>query len=149
MAIRDAVKVSRKTFFNPRSWVGLDELKLQFVTITSVLRDLFSVPSPTREETFDQALARLQIDEKQVEALKKRYLHFSWFFLLCCLLTFAYAFFLLFAHHAILAWLLALSISILFLGQAFRFHFWHYELTVRRLGVSFNEWKNAFLGTKE
>lgn len=149
MAIRDVVKVSRKTFFNPKAWVGWDEMKFQFSTIISVLRDLFVAQVPSREETFEQALLRFNIDETQVAMLTKRYLRFAMVFLLCFLLTFAYAFFLLFAHHAFFAWLMALAVAAFFLGQAFRFHFWHYQLSVKRLGVTYAEWKNALLGSKE
>jgi intracellular multiplication protein IcmV len=149
MAIRDVVKVSRKTFFNPRAWVGADELKYQFSTIVSILKDLFSTPLPAREETFEQALVRLNIAEEDLDNLKKRYWHFCLFFVLCFFIAFAYAFFLLFAHHSLIAFLLALAVSLFFVGQAFRFHFWQYQLQVRRLGVTFAEWKNAMLGTKE
>ena len=149
MAIRDAVKVSRKTFFNPKAWVGWDEQKFQVSTIISVLRELFSVATPAREETFEQALVRLNINEADLVAITKRYWHFAIIFVICFFVTFAYAFFLLFAHHAFFAWLMALSVAAFFLGQAFRYHFWHYQLTVRRLGVTFVEWKTAVLGTKE
>jgi len=149
MAIRDAVKVTRKTFFNPRAWLGVDELKFQFSTIITILRDLFTVATPLREETFEQALQRFNIEEKQVDQLQKRYLSFAWFFILCFLLAFAYSFFLLFSRHAFLAFLMGLSVAAFLLGQGFRYHFWHYQLKVRRLGVTFDEWKNAFLGSKE
>lgn len=149
MAIRDVVKISRKTFFNPKAWVGWDEKKFEFSTILSVLREMFAVPTPAREETFEQALVRLQIEEESLQPLTKRYKNFAIFFMICSIVTFAYAFFLLFAHHALFAWLMALAIASFFLGQAFRYHFWHYQLTVRRLGVTFAEWKKALFGTKE
>ena len=149
MAIRDVVKVSRKTFFNPRAWLGVDELKFQFSTIISILKDLFSTPVPAREETFEQALARLKIEETDLTFLKNRYWTFSLFFMVCFFITFAYAFFLLFSHHVFFAFLMALAVALFFVGQAFRFHFWYYQLKSRRLGVTFTEWKNAVLGTKE
>jgi len=32
MALKDVVKVSRKTFFNPRAWVGYDQVKTSTLT---------------------------------------------------------------------------------------------------------------------
>jgi hypothetical protein len=149
MAIRDVVKVSRKTFFNPKAWFGWDEMKFQFITIVSILRDLFSIAAPLREETFEQAMVRFNITEADRQNLSNRYFYFAWFFIACFLLVFAYAFFLLFAYGAFFACLMALAVAAFFLSQAFRFHFWHYQLAVKRLGVTFQEWKNAFLGSKE
>lgn len=149
MAIRDVVKVSRKTFFDPKAWFGWNEVKLQSTAIFSILRDLFSISTPAREETFEQAIARFNIAEEDVERIAKRYLHFTWFFVVCFLIVFAYAFFLLFTYHVFFAFLMALAVATFFLGQAFRFHFWHYQLSVRRLGVTYTEWKNVFLGSKE
>lgn len=149
MPVRDALKVSRKTFFDPKAWIGWEQMKYQFATIVGIVGGLFTVPTPTREETFEQALTRFNISPEEVAALSARYLHFAAFFVLCFFLSFAYAFFLLFAHHAFFAFLMAFAIGFFFLSQAFRFHFWHYQLKIKRFGVTFAEWKNALLGRKE
>ena len=96
MAIRDVFKLSRKTFINPRGWLGYDMLKEQTLTLWSLLKAMFTPAKPTREETFEQALQRLELTEEQVDATAVSYRYYALILVVCGLLSFAYAFFLLF-----------------------------------------------------
>lgn len=80
MAIRDVLKVNRKTFFNPRAWLGYDNLKLQTSQIYDLLRGLFARPVPEREETYQEALTRLGITNKEAQETGETYLIYSWVF---------------------------------------------------------------------
>ena len=46
MAVRDAFKVSRKTFFNPRAWFNYDEFKGQNNALWNLLRGVL-IPAQT------------------------------------------------------------------------------------------------------
>lgn len=148
MAIRDIFKVSRKTFINPSAWIDLDALKTQNQMVWGALKSLFSTPVPVREETFEQAVKRLGLTEDDIQTSISRYRTYALLFVGLALLVFIYAFFLLFYYGYLLAWLLAMAVCGLFLAQAFRFDFWAFQMRKRRLGITFNEWKQSILGQK-
>src|SRR4029078_9012133 len=148
MAIRDIFKVSRKTFFNPSAWLDYDTLKAQTVNIVSVLRNMFTIPKPAKEETFEAALKRLNITEAEAEKAKTHYRSYALLLTLVALLAFLYSFYLLFTHHSIFTWLLGMAITALFLAKAFQFDFWAFQIKRRKLGATFNEWFEDVFGKK-
>lgn len=140
MAVKDVFKVSRKTFFNPRAWLGFDLLVSQFQTTWALVRGLFTVDAPARTETFEEAMKRLNVDEAAVQESSKNYLFYSVAFFLLGAAAFIYAFYLLILYTTFTGWLLGLAVSALFLAQAFRFNFWHFQIKYRKLGCTFAEW---------
>jgi intracellular multiplication protein IcmV len=149
MAIRDLLKVSRKTFFDPRAWLGYDEVKDHTSTVWNNLKAQCVVSAPTREETFTDAMARLGLTEEDIQNSIKSYRLFALIFFIFGILAFAYAFYLLFQHYSITGWMLGLVVCALFMSQAFRFDFWSFQMKKRQLGLTFAEWKNHILGKKE
>lgn len=147
--LRDTLKFSRKTFFNPSGWLDVAYLKNQNRTIWGILKSLFTSEKPNREESFEEAIKRLGLTEEEVVSTQKTYRLYALFFVCLTLALFIYAFYLLFYHGTLAGWLLALATSALFAGQAFRYDFWSYQMRRRRLGVTFKEWKNSILGGKE
>lgn len=148
MALRDIFKFSRKTFFNPMGWIDFQGLRSQNIIIWNSIRDVFSVPKAFHEETFESAMKRLNLTEEDVAAGSIRYRSLALLFVLIATFVFAYSFYLLFRYGTFLGWLLGLSVCALFLTQAFRFDFWSFQMKSRKLGVTFEEWKNSILGDK-
>lgn len=143
MALKDVVKVNRKTFFDPRAWIGYDNLKVQTLQIWDIVKGLFTRPVPEFEETYDQALERLHITDKVAQETGKRYFLYSLLFFIVGSATFVFGFLLLFFYGSFLGWLLALAVTALFLTQAFRFNFWYFQIKHRKLGCTFQEWKTG------
>lgn len=148
MAIRDVLKVSRKTFFNPTGWLGLNMLKGQSIWLWSTLMLIFTPVKPTREETFEAAMQRLHLTEEDVKDGALTYRYYALGFLVLAIIAFAYAFFLLFGHFSILGWFLGLAVSALFASQAFQYDFWSLQMRRRKLGLTFADWRNDILGEK-
>jgi intracellular multiplication protein IcmV len=146
MAIRDVFKVSRKTFFNPRAWLGYDSIKDQTRTISSFIKDAATVQQPEHKETFEQALQRLNLNEETIKVAARNYYYYALFFLALAILDFLYGFYLLFSEGSILGFILALAVCALLLAQAFRNHFWYFQIKSRRLGCTFQEWRDAIMG---
>jgi len=149
MAIGDLFKVSRKTFVNPRAWLGYDEVKSNTATIFNSIKPLLSVPQPTIKENFAEAMKRQGLHEKDIKKLISSYQLYALIFALLAFCTFGYAFYLLFLYQSLTGWLLSLCVCALFISQVFRFHFWSFQLQERRLGVTYEEWKRHVLGIKE
>ena len=83
MAVRDVFKVSRKTFWNPRAWLGYDELKFQTQSLWDILRGIFIIPAPVHQETFDEAMKRLKLTPADIKATIRNYQLYALLFLKC------------------------------------------------------------------
>ncbi|OGT38564.1 MAG: hypothetical protein A3F11_04730 [Gammaproteobacteria bacterium RIFCSPHIGHO2_12_FULL_37_14] len=141
MAVRQAFKISRKTFFNPRAWFGYDSLKEDNKTIWVLLAELFSPPGVVREETFEEAMQRLNLSEKDLQLTARNYYLYALFFVVLGSSVLVYAFYLMIQYRLFWAWLLAMSIASLFYANAFRYHFWFFQIKHRKLGCTFAEWR--------
>lgn len=151
MGVRDVLKISRKTFLNPTGWIGYNSLKVHSRNLYDVLRSLFSpapAPSPIETETFEAAIKRMGLTEQTLQETAQTYYWYAIFFATLGVLLVLFAFYLLFQYVTFSGWLLALASSALFFSQAFRFHFWYFQIQRRKLGCTFAEWREAFFGKK-
>lgn len=143
MAAWQIFKVSRKTFFNPRAWLDVEEIKDNNKIIWDSISGLFSPATPDRTETFDEAIKRLGLNEHSIDDAQKNYQAFTWFFLGLGFLVVCLGFYLIFYHRTISGLILAFAAAALFFGQAFRYSFWHFQIKHRKLGCTFAEWWNG------
>ena len=140
MSLKDAVKVSRKTFFNPRGWSGYDFIKLQFRTTWDIIKDAVSPQEVGRQETFDEAMKRLELTEEDIQKSQNNYLLFASLFVLCGVLTLVFSFYLIFHHKTFSGMILGFVTSTLFFVYAFRYHFWYFQIKHRKLGCTIDDW---------
>lgn len=140
MPVKDIFKISRKTFFDPAGWIGYNELKAYNKIIWSQLRALATPAAAQRMETFEQAMERLNLTEADVEKTAQQYLIYAIIFVILAALAFAAGFVLLIAYGTFFGWVLAMASTAIVLSQAFRFHFWHFQIKHRKLGCTFQEW---------
>lgn len=142
MAVKDVFKVSRKTFFNPKAWIGYDLLKDQTRTIWSFVKTATATAAPPENpETFEEAMQRLELSEADVQSTANRYLTYACCFIALTAVNFMYAVYLLFHHKAFLGLVLGLAVCALLLAQAFRYHFWYFQIKNRKLGCTIEEWR--------
>jgi intracellular multiplication protein IcmV len=144
MAIKDVVKVSRKTFFNPRAWLGYETLKESTQGFMGIMRSVFGqrVFEPAAKETFADAVARFNLTEKDLNEIKLTYFSYALLFVLIAVGVLVYGIWLL-THGHFHATVLSLAIVVLLLGQAFRFHFLYFQIKHRKLGCTFEEWRSG------
>lgn len=119
MAIRDILKISRKTFVNPTGWLDYESLKDQNRTIWGSIRNLFKTPEPRRNETFEAAIKRLNLTDEDVTQAIKTYHSYALLFFCIAFILFCYAFYLLFTYWTIPGWLLAMATCAFSLSQSF------------------------------
>jgi intracellular multiplication protein IcmV len=148
MALKEIVKVNRKTFFNPSAWLGYDFLKAQTLFIYGLFKQVFAKPTPEHEETFEQAVKRLHLSEKAIHETQQSYFLYAMGFLILSVLTIIFGFYLLLVHATLAGWILSLPVAALLLSQAFRYHFWYFQMKHRKLGCTFKEWKQGTFGKK-
>lgn len=140
MPLKDVVKVSRKTFFNPTAWLGYDLLKAQFKISWDLIKSLFVMPIATREETFDQAVQRFKLTDKQLLEISKNFLIYTLVFVSCAIITLIFSFYLLVQHGSFAGLLIGIAATAVFLAYAFRYSFWRFQIKQRKLGCTFDEW---------
>jgi intracellular multiplication protein IcmV len=146
MAIKDIFKVNRKTFFAPSDWLGLNTVKSQTNYLIELLKGvfgtIFGLKKPTQHETFEQAMGRLGITEASLNEKQQFYLVYSFFFIFFAVITVAVAIVFMIKGH-FLACLISFAITLLMLSQAFRYHFWQFQIKYRKLGCTFEEWRRG------
>ena len=127
------------------SAIGPENYKKSFESCKSIIKDVFKRSKATNPETFDEALERMSITEVD---LKKRYIDYQkmyYLFMFLSLGLFFYSFYLLFIGYYF-ALFLGLAVTALSLVQAFKRHFWMFQVRQRRLGCTFREWWNDLNG---
>lgn len=140
MALRDLFKVSGKTFFNPKAWIDYDNVKAYNIVMFDTLRNLFAPIEPGRKETFTEAMQRQGITEAGLVKLQRNYFITAMVFVFLALITTISGFYQLFSVGSFFGWIISLAATALFLAQAFRYHFWSFQIKHRKLGCTFDEW---------
>lgn len=148
MALRDILKITRKTFVNPTGWLDVDTIRVRNRTLWNALSSVFRLPTAERSETYEEAMKRLNVTDAEVQQRAQTYRLYAWGFFLLGLLVFFYSFYLLFSIFTFSGFLLGLCASAAFFSQAFRFDFWSFQMRRRKLGATFEEWKSSILGDK-
>jgi intracellular multiplication protein IcmV len=146
--VKDIFSVSRKTFFNPSAWVGYRNVAGYTTLLYTTLKTIFSTPVPQREETFEQAMKRLQLTEEDVVTGISKYRAYAVAFVICGLASLLYGFFLLFKYGTFIGWLLAMAMTALFCSQAFQYDFWSFQMRKRKLGLTSSDYFNETFGNK-
>jgi intracellular multiplication protein IcmV len=150
MALKDALKVTRKTFFNPKGWLGFDTLKESSQGFTGIMRGVFGQRPPAAEgepETFNEAMTRLGLTEEDIHRLQFTYFSYALLFFLMALGVIAYTIWLL-IHLYLYSFIIGVAIVGLLLAQTFRFHFLYFQIKHRKLGCTFEEWKSGKIQNK-
>jgi len=147
--IKDIFSVNRKTFFNPSSWVDAEGIKATTLTLYNILRSITIVPEPGTTETFEEALKRLNLSEKEIAIRMTRYRFYALLFVIGAFFSFFYGFYLLFRFHTFTAWLITTGMAGLFFSQAFQYDFWAFQMRRRQLGLSFSQYKAYLLNDEK
>lgn len=133
-----------KPAVNVKAWIGWDIVKASSHYLWAVVKSLFIPTKAQHTETFEEALARLNLTESD---LKARHTEFFRLFLIygaIGIAIVAYAFYLFFVLN-FLGGILAIVVASLAFGMAFRYHFWVFQIKHRKLGCSVREWWHSEL----
>lgn len=123
-------------------WVSLDYLSETAENFKVILLDSVIPKKATYSETFEEALKRLELTEGDLIQRQKEFSQLFYFFMALSLVIMSYGLFLAFTS-TMAATLIAFCLSLYTLSQAFRFHFWLFQLKNRKLGCTIKEWLNG------
>ncbi len=123
-------------------WMSYDLLKNTSQNTYRIAEDLIRTKQATYLETFEEAMARQGLTEEDINARKKEFTRLTYTYVTLALILLGYCGYMIFEKS-----LFGSSISFLLvlycLTQAFRFHFWLFQLRERKLGCTFQEWLNS------
>lgn len=136
--------VSRVFDFRVDKWLDFRGLQDNASFLVQTGTRLFKMEAAGSAETFEEACERLNWDPKFIELQIQRFSLLVSVFLIASFLLLFYAIYIALTGLLISA-LMVFAIAIFAVTQAFRYHFWKYQLLKKKLGCSFSEWLNSLL----
>ena len=129
-------------------WIGYEYLKESFHKTGQIGKDLFKPEQATRQETYEEALARMGLTAEDIRKREKEFWGMLIFYSVLMFAIMGYALYLAF-QGALLATLMSFSLSFYCASQCFRYHFWLFQIKHRRLGCTLKEWFNSSMNDEE
>lgn len=128
-------------------WVDFSTFKNMNLFLWDHLKTLFTIKKTQHPENFEEAVDRLALSKEALTKQSKRYLKLSLFFLLMTAALIIYAL-VLYKWHNWMGTIICFSLSLYALSLAFRFHFWHFQISQEKLGCSVWEWYHVMSSIK-
>jgi len=128
-------------------WVSLDHIAETADNFKNILLDSVIPKKATYTETFEEAMARLELTEADLVKRQKEFTQLFYFFLGLSIAIIGYGLYLAITSSMVTA-IIAFCLSVYTFSQAFRFHFWLFQIKHRKLGCSVREWLNAEVSSK-
>jgi intracellular multiplication protein IcmV len=120
------------------TWMNLNGLRESGSGIMNSFENLQKVNSPSRRETFEEAVVRLGLDDNAIARRMRQCYLYSWIYVACVGVLLLYAFYLfIFAYVA--GGCVALLLSVMAGVFAYREAFWYLQMSKRKLGCTFAE----------
>ncbi len=137
--IRNTLGFIGRSFLPIRSALCVDEAKESIGTFKKIVKDVYKRPRAERIETFEEALVRLSLTEEDVKERYRDYQHLFYLFSFVASGLFFYSFYMLFLGF-FNGFILSLAVCLLAALQAFKRHFWMFQVKKRKLGCTLLEW---------
>ena len=126
-------------YIRPKQWVSWNFFKKSTTQTIHILKDIYKTPQKGQSETFYQALTRHKMTVQDADRIKNKFYYLSLFFVTFALGMFMYAIDGFFQGQ-IMRGVGSTSLVTFLLAQAFRYHFWYFQIAHKRLGCSFFDW---------
>jgi intracellular multiplication protein IcmV len=123
-------------------WMSWDYLGDTADRFKILFLDIVIPKKASSAETFEEAMQRLELTEEDLVERKKEFTRLCYFFIALAFFIVVYALYLAFQRNMTTS-LIAFCLALYALTQAFRFHFWLFQLRNRKLGCTIKEWMNS------
>lgn len=124
---------------NVRSWFDWERTQETFLYLLQSSKKLFLIKQSTADESFDEALRKYNLTANDLSNKAKSLFRLFLFMMVLISFLFAYASYHLIAGH-FNAFIMSVSLMMVAVSLAFRYHFWYTQIKTRQLGLSFSEW---------
>jgi intracellular multiplication protein IcmV len=129
------------TFFDVPRWVNVRQYVDTNKTIYAKVKDTFRIAEAQREETFEQAMQRLNVTEADLKERVKHNQRTLTILLVFIVFLCIYGFYLI-SQGVFAGTMLLLAVIFLTVVRAFQYSFWNFQIKSRKLGCSFQDWLN-------
>ena len=126
--------------FRVDKWIGWDNIKASSKNVYRMGQAVFTPEQAEYEETFEEACERLNITAEQLQQRKIEFTRLLLIYLALAALIFGYSIFIVYAYRNIMGFIMGFCVTIFTLVHAFRYHFWLYQITHKKLGCTIKEW---------
>jgi intracellular multiplication protein IcmV len=125
--------------FNVRAWIDFDRMKSFTTYLANGFRKMFVPQEQEAGETFEEAMSRLNLSEKDLQSRQSALYRLSLFMCVAAFFIFVYAIYHLFTG-GYKATIISIAVMLIALALAFRYHFWYFQIKERKLGCTLKEW---------
>lgn len=129
--------------FRVDKWIGYQNVKEGFTDLKDSAISTFKTQKAERIETFEEALQRLKITEEDLNQRKKEFRRLVIIYLLLSILLLAYSIYILIFNNNFGGFAIAFALTLYTIINAFKFHFWLFQIRKRKLGCTIKEWFNS------
>jgi intracellular multiplication protein IcmV len=144
---RSTKKTSIKLLdFRIDKWMSLEQAKDTWYRTKLLIQGLIIPQKSSRIETFEQAMQRLALTENDLQQRQREFTRLCYIFLCMGITVIIYAGYMISQTHHVSA-LISFCLALYAFSQAFRFHFWLFQVRNRKLGCTINEWLNSKIVT--
>ena len=123
-------------------WFNAAEVKDNTAYVKRSAKALLVVQKPTHNESFDEAITRLHLNEADIQERQRSFFKLAVIMFTFAFLCLVYTLYLLYAFSFDSA-ALTLMVTLLCLVTACRYHFWYFQVKHRKLGCTIKDWLNA------
>lgn len=142
---RGVVRKFFKSFVDVKKWVSYDEVKSNTKNTWGLLRRLLRYDvSKVRNETYEEAVGRLGLNQEQIAKRQQVFLYSMLIYGAFALVFFSYFVYLIF-NLRLLASIIMLILVFLMLLATYRESFWYMQMRKKKLGCNFKEWLDFIL----
>ncbi len=128
-----------KPVVNVKAWMGWDIIKTSSRYVYNLGKNLFVPQKAGHTETFQEALARLNLSEADLQVRQKEFMRLFLVYGAIGAGIVAYSVYLFYIMN-FMGGLLAIVVAALAFAMAFRYHFWVFQIKHKKLGCSVREW---------
>ncbi len=134
--------------FNYKAWGDFDRSKTIAMYFFNLIKKLL-IPQKIKKEdvkSFDEVVASMNLTEESIAKNKKNLQLMYRVMLFAAFIFYAYAMYQ-FLYGGALGVVLSLALMFVCLALAFRYNFWYFQISKRKLGCSLKYWfVNTFMG---
>lgn len=134
-------KVGNQIFdVNISSWLGYQSIKSSTKSLINDSKTSFNVEHSALAETFEEAIARLNITEEELQTRKIEFTRLFLMFFTIAGGIFLYGLIIAITYKNLIGFFISIGLCVFAMSQAFKYHFWSYQIKARRLGCSIKDW---------
>ena len=126
--------------FKVTKWLALDQIKDGAKQITELSKNVFIPAQSEHVETFEEAMVRLQLTEDDLKQRQIEFKRLLIIYLCVAVLIFCYSVWIAYAYRNFYGFCIGFSLTIYVLTQAFRYHFWLFQIKNKKLGCTLRDW---------